>query len=94
MIYSGADLIKSAPADRVAQLKLVRPKGDAEKPGFDHDSESALFRFARFVRKEKDQKKSPPKPIKRIHGVPIAYAAQIQALQETQNVGGMLDIYV
>jgi|GEM_PF-5866194 len=90
MIYSGVDLIRRADSTQARVEKLegpkpVAPAGSHEK---EPDQQGALLRFARFVNKERQKKKTVSKPGK--HPYALAFAR----LRQVEDLGQMLDIYI
>lgn len=102
-MLSGSDLIRTSGhlTELAQRLKVVEgpavkavespPEG---KQGLDEDTQNALVRFARFINKE-GQKKHPPKPIKAApKGLPKAYMVQVEAVNQDERSGGILNVYV
>jgi hypothetical protein len=92
MLYSGADLIRTASSARFERMRSstsVAAVAAPEQNGLlmDQDTRSALERFARFVHKEQKPK------VKRL-GLPVTYDQQIQLFQDHQGPGALLDIYI
>jgi hypothetical protein len=100
MIYSGAELIRTSgqQAERMERLKVVDPIAPVAAPtpsgtSLDDETHSALRRFARFV---KDDREAPKRAKKtgRGKGPPNAYQAQIEIEERFQDLGSSLDIYI
>lgn len=102
-MLSGSDLVRTSGhlTELAQKLKVVDspavkavespPEG---KQGLDEDTQNALVRFARFINKE-GQKKHQPKPIKSApKALPKAYLTQVEALDQDERSGGILNIYI
>lgn len=92
MIYSGVDLLRRADVNPVRAEKptgpqSVNPAGFPQTGDQNPDPKGTLLRFARFVNQER-RKKPVTKPSKH------AYARAFQKLQDSDDVGRLIDIYV
>ena len=97
MIYSGADLIRTSgqQAERVQRLRPLSPAGAVAPVASTDNSESALLRFAHFLRQEREKAKAkPPNKAfqKKTSGNPYDLAEQ--RLQNAFGRGKILDIYI
>lgn len=103
MLATGAELIKTSGQlqDRVDRLKVVdKEVKPVENPGqakssLDQETQGALLRFARFVNKEQEGKKNPPKK----QAQPKApdqhpYKKSMAVLNRAMDSGLTIDIYV
>jgi hypothetical protein len=103
MLYSGADLIRTSGQqfERLERLKAadeVQPIQPAQNPKskLDDQTQGALLRFARFIHKEGEKKKAPPKP-SRNETKSLLANPYSTAETRTENLfgrGQMLDVYV
>jgi hypothetical protein len=103
MLYTGADLIRSSghARERSESLKLV-PKvsspESAESPStnLDEETQGALLRFARFIQKEGEKKREPPRPTRpRSSNVSKqVYAPYVERLNQPEPRGQILNIFV
>ncbi len=101
MLTSGADLIRTSAKqserlDRIRVVDPVTPVPDSGQATLDGDTQNALLRFARFVHKEKENKKNPP-PVKnkRPVGIPLPYLIQIHLIADSSaQPGQQLNIYI
>jgi len=106
MIYSGADLIRTSTRQAAAvrsfsgePLTAQAVKAVESAPAVNHnpkeDNGSALLRFARFVRDEKDQRRPPNQSgTGAIRRSANPYIRLQQRAREDSERGQVLDIYI
>lgn len=98
MLYSGASLIRASgeQQEKINKLKLmpVSPVQAANPSGsgLDEDTQSALMRFARFIKKEREGKASPTSPP--AQKGPHPYKRAFASLEAYNNCGLFLDTYI
>lgn len=97
MIYSGADLIRTAnqQQERIERLHVASEVAPLEKPAktgssLDEETRGALLRFARFI--NKDGKKPPQKKAQPRSTNP--YVAAEARRERFHDCGQQLDIYI
>lgn len=99
MIYSGADLIRTASQqqERMERLQVAHEVKPLEKPAepkssLDEETKGALLRFARFFSEKKEKRKGSPRPPSKSSMNPYIEAeARRERLFDS---GQQLDIYV
>jgi len=101
MIYSGAELIRTSgqQAERMERLKVVDPIPPVAAPtpsgtSLDDETHSALMRFARFIKEDREPPPKRPKKSALAKVLPDAYQAQIEIEERRQDLGSSLDIYI
>jgi hypothetical protein len=99
MLQTGADLIRTAghSAERLRTFEPVRPVASAgqSQSSLDGDTQNALLRFARFIKKDQDGKPvRRPSQKARKKGLYEAYLTQVSSLAEGSGRGAMIDIYI